>query len=181
MKKDRLLKKLGPQHKKFVLEYLKDHNAKAAAIRAGYSEKTAGQKAYNLIRDPLVVEYLAEQTQERNERVKVDADFVLEEIVKIHEMDLADILNPDGSIKSIADWPKIWRQMVSAVDLAEMFEGSGDQRQIVGILKKIKWPDKVKNLEMMGKHVNIQAFKDRIEHEGSIENLTPVVNISLTK
>lgn len=181
MKNTKPLKKLGTQHKTFVLEYLKDHNGKAAAIRAGYSENTAGQKAYNLLRDPLIVQHLAEQTQDRNERVKIDADYVLDEIVKIHEMDLADIHNPDGSVKPIQNWPKIWRQMVSAIDLAEMFEGSGDQRQMVGILKKIKWPDKVKNLELMGKHVNVQAFKDRIEHEGSIENLTPVVNINLTK
>lgn len=175
------LKKLGEQHKLFVLEYLKDHNASGAAVRAGYSERTAGQKGHDLLKDPLIIEHLAEQTQARNKRVEKDADYVLEQIVAIHEMDLADILNADGSVKPIQDWPQIWRRMVSAVDLAEMFEGRGDERQMVGVLKKIKWPDKVKNLELMGKHVNVQAFKEKIEHEGTIENLTPVVNINLTK
>ena len=41
---------------------------------------------------------------------------------------------------------------------------------MVGFLKKIKWPDKVKNLELIGKHVDVQAFKDKVEHEGTIEH-----------
>lgn len=36
---------------------------------------------------------------------------------------------------------------------------------MVGILKKIKWPDKVKNLELLGRHVSVQAFKDNVKNE----------------
>lgn len=175
------LKKLGENHKVFCLEYIKDFNGTRAAIAAGYSEKTAGAKANDLLKDPLIAEYLVSLTEARNERLKVDSDFVLQELLSIHEMDLGDILNDDATIKPVSEWPKIWRQMVSAFDLAEMFEGRGDERQLVGILKKIKFPDKVKNLELIGKHVDVQAFKERVEHEGSIENLTPVVNVNLTK
>ena len=46
-----------------------------------------------------------------------------------------------------------------------MFEGRGDDRGMVGILKKIKWPDKVKNLELLGRHVAVQAFKDNVKNE----------------
>ncbi|MDR0068187.1 terminase small subunit, partial [Acinetobacter sp. 11520] len=38
-----------------------------------------------------------------------------------------------------------------------------------GWLKKIKWPDKVKNLELLGKHISVGAFKDKVEHSGTIE------------
>ncbi|MNP57792.1 hypothetical protein D3C76_1526530 [compost metagenome] len=48
-------------------------------------------------------------------------------------------------------------------DLAEMFEGQGKERDMVGVLKKIKWPDKVRNLELLGKHVNVNAFKEQVE------------------
>ncbi|EAS6352266.1 terminase [Salmonella enterica] len=36
---------------------------------------------------------------------------------------------------------------------------------MVGLLKRIKWPDKVKNLELLGKHISIQAFKDNVKTE----------------
>jgi phage terminase small subunit len=49
-----------------------------------------------------------------------------------------------------------------------MFEGRGDNKELVGILKKIKWPDKVKNLELIGKHVDVNAFKERVEVSGTL-------------
>ena len=49
-----------------------------------------------------------------------------------------------------------------------MFEGRGDEKELVGILKKIKWPDKVKNLELIGKHVDVNAFKERLEVSGTV-------------
>ncbi len=36
------------------------------------------------------------------------------------------------------------------------------------MLKKIKWPDKIKNLEMLGKHVAVQAFRERVTHDGDV-------------
>nr|WP_164508640.1 hypothetical protein [Halomonas aestuarii] len=72
-------------------------------------------------------------------------------------MDVIDILNDDGGLKPIRDWPKVWRTTISGLDLSELWEGHGDERQLVGLLKKIKWPDKPKNLELLGKHVAVQA------------------------
>ncbi len=43
-----------------------------------------------------------------------------------------------------------------------------DEKELVGILKKIKWPDKVKNLELIGKHVDVNAFKERLEVSGTV-------------
>ncbi len=44
--------------------------------------------------------------------------------------------------------------------------GEGDN---AGLLKKIKWPDKVKNLELLGKHVDVQAFKEQTKVEHGFE------------
>lgn len=49
-----------------------------------------------------------------------------------------------------------------------MFEGRGENREMIGILKKIKWPDKVKNLELLGKHISVQAFRDQIKSEHDV-------------
>jgi phage terminase small subunit len=56
-----------------------------------------------------------------------------------------------------------------------MFEGRGEDREMVGILKKIKWPDKVKNLELLGKHVSVMAFKEQIDQKiTATHNIMPV-------
>ena len=78
-------------------------------------------------------------------------------------MDLLDILDDDMSIKPLSKWPKVWRQSLSGFDIAEMFEGAGKERDLVGLMKKIKWPDKVKNLELLGKHVAVSAFREQVE------------------
>ncbi len=57
-----------------------------------------------------------------------------------------------------------------------MFEGRGDERDLVGILKKIKWPDKVKNLELLGKHININAFSERQDIKMSLNPLSDLID-----
>ena len=171
------MKKLTPKQEAFCLEYLIDLNAKQAAIRAGYSEDTAAVIGCENLTKPNVSEYISSLQQERVNKTKVDADYVLKRLIEIDQMDVADILESDGSFKFICDWPKAWRQYLSGIDMAEMFEGAGQDRQIVGMLKKVKWPDKIRNLELLGKHIDVQAFKERSEvdvtvsHEQWLDNL----------
>lgn len=63
--------------------------------------------------------------------------------VEIDQMDVIDILNDDGSLKPIREWPKIWRTTLSGFDLSSTIMNM-DETSIETILKKIKWPDKVK-------------------------------------
>jgi len=49
---------------------------------------------------------------------------------------------------------------------------------MLGILKKIKWPDKVRNLELFGKHVTVQAFKDNVKNELVGANGLPFATLS---
>ena len=148
---------------RFVAEYLVDLNATQAAIRAGYAKKGAKDQAYQLMQMPEVAEAIKAAMGDRNKRLKVDADYVLQRLTEIDQMDFIDIMEDDGSLKPVRNWPKVWRQYLSGFDLAEMFEGQGKDRDMVGILKKIKWPDKVRNLELLGKHVNVNAFKEQVE------------------
>lgn len=168
--------KLTDKQEAFCREYLVDLNATQAAIRAGYSVNTAGKIGSENLAKPEIQSYLSELKSIRNERNKIDADYVLRRLVEIDQMDVLDILTEDMSIKPVSQWPATWRRYISGFDVANMFEGGGDEREMVGILKKIKWPDKVKNLELLGKHVDVQAFKDKLEteHKGSIN----VVNYS---
>ncbi|UVE47597.1 terminase small subunit [Pseudomonas chlororaphis] len=153
---------LTAKQRQFVVEYLIDLNATQAAIRAGYAAKGAKDQAYQLMQNPKVLEAIQAAMAERIKRTKVDADYVHQRLTEIDQMDVADIMNDDMSLKPLSQWPKVWRQSISGVDLADMFEGQGKDRSMIGILKKIKWPDKTRNLELLGKHVNVNAFRDQV-------------------
>lgn len=153
----------------YCQEYIKcPENQTQAAINAGYSPNTAAKFASQNMRDERVQKRIAELMEERNKRMRVSADYVLMRLVEIDQMDVLDILNDDMSIKPVSEWPKVWRQYLTGFELADMFEGRGDEKELVGILKKIKWPDKVKNLELIGKHVDVNAFKERLEVSGTV-------------
>ncbi|MEW5251472.1 terminase small subunit [Microbulbifer sp. 2201CG32-9] len=162
---------LKDKQKLFVIEYLKDLNATQAAIRAGYSKRTAHSQGPRLLENVGVKAAIEKARESRSERTQVDADYVLKRLAEIDQMDVLDILADDGSLKPIREWPKVWRQFLSGMELTELWEGSGYQRQIVGVLKKIKWPDKVKNLELLGKHVNVQAFREQKEVKVTLQSL----------
>ena len=156
------------KQKIFVKEYLIDLNATQAAIRAGYSAKNADKIGSQLLGKTSVFAAIEKAQEERAGKLSIDAEYVLNRLVEIDQMDVLDIMDEKMSIKPVSEWPKVWRQYLSGFDLAEMFEGTGDDRAMVGILKKIKWPDKTRNLELLGKHINVQAFKDRVEQTGSV-------------
>ncbi|EPL9571160.1 MULTISPECIES: terminase small subunit [Providencia] len=166
---------LNDKQEMFCREYLVDLNATQAAIRAGYSEKTANRIAAQLLSKLDIEKRIQELMNRRSERLDIDADYVLKRLVDIDQMDVLDILHDDGGIKPIHEWPKVWRTSLSGMDLAEMFESKDGERDLVGIMKKIKWPDKVKNLELLGKHVKVQAFKEQIEQKvEATHNIMPV-------
>lgn len=158
---------LNPKHQRFVDEYIKDLNATQAAARAGYSAKTANEQGARLLANVSVQAAIQERIKERGERTKIDADYVLRRLAEIDQMDVLDILRDDMTLKPVSEWPKVWRQYLSGFDLAEMFEGAGEDRAMVGITKKLKWPDKVRNLELLGKHVGVNAFRDKVEVTGN--------------
>ncbi|AZD84996.1 Phage terminase small subunit [Pseudomonas chlororaphis subsp. aureofaciens] len=138
---------LTAKQRQFVVEYLIDLNATQAAIRAGYAAKGAKDQAYQLMQNPKVLEAIHAAMAERNKRVQVDADYVLQRLTDIDQMDLAAIHDDDGKLLPIRQWPQIWRQMVKEVDMK-----SG----------KVKFHDKLRALELIGKHVSVNAFREQI-------------------
>lgn len=168
-RKSTQFKPLTAMQEAYCQSYIKTpENQTQAAINAGFSPNTAAVKASVMMRDERIQKRIAELMEERNKRMRVSADYVLMRLVEIDQMDVIDILNDDMSIKPVSEWPKVWRQYLTGFELADMFEGRGDEKELVGILKKIKWPDKVKNLELIGKHVDVNAFKERMEVSGTV-------------
>ena len=155
---------LTDKQEMFCREYLIDLNATQAAIRAGYSEKTSNEQGARLLANVSVQIRISELKAVRNDRIDVDADYVLKRLFEIDKMDVLDILKDDGGLKVVHEWPKVWRTTLSGLDILTTVTNF-DETTMENILKKIKWPDKVKNLELLGKHVAVQAFREQAAHE----------------
>lgn len=148
---------LTKKQRLFVDEYLIDLNATQAAIRAGYSTRRATEIGYQLLQRPEVAQAIQAAMAERSKRTEVEADYVIRRLREIDEMDVLDIHEDDGSFKPIREWPKVWRQFLSGIEIAELFEGRGDDRRIAGVLRKVKWPDKLRNMELLSRHVGTES------------------------
>lgn len=140
----------------FCHEYLIDFNAKQAAIRAGYKASSAVVTASRLMATDVVSARIDSLVNERKIRVLASADYVLQRLIDIDQLDIADIVDSEGNLLPIGQWNEAWRLSVSALDVSEMKTASA-------VVKKIKMPDKLKNLELLGKHTSVLAFKERSE------------------
>lgn len=149
----------------FCREYLIDLNATQAAIRAGYSEKTAKEQATQHLSKLHIKNRIDELKAERNEKVDINAYYVLNRLVQIDQLDVADVIDDNGDLIPVKQWPKTWRTSINAIEVVQM-KSSED---VVAFLKKIKMPDKVKNLELLGKHINVSAFKENYDITGDIK------------
>ena len=164
---------LNAKQEAFCREYIIDLNATQAAIRAGYSERTAQEQSSRLLSNVIVSDRVADLMRDRSSRVRIDADYVLNRLAEIDQMDVADILTEDGSLKPIKDWPKVWRTTLSGLDVMTVF--NSEEATTESVLKKIKWPDKVRNLELLGKHVNVNAFAEK-KQDGGNEDLAESIS-----
>jgi len=151
----------------FVREYLVDLNATQAAIRAGYSARTANKTASRLLVNVDIQAAVSAAKAKRAEQVGYTAQRVLQRHAEIDEMDVADILDDSGDLLPIKAWPKVWRRTISGIEITTV--GNGDN---IAILKKVRWPDKLRNLELLGRHVDIQAYG---EPKGSTSDLVDVL------
>ncbi|PZP53765.1 MAG: terminase [Agrobacterium fabrum] len=154
---------LTKKQRRFVEEYLIDLNGAQAAIRAGYSGRNANDQAAQLLAKPAIRDAIASAMQSRSERTQVDADWVLQRLATEADADLADLYDDDNNLLPVEDWPLIWRQgLVTGVDIEVLFEGQGEDRKEVGRVKKIRMSDRIRRLELIGKHVRVNAFQETI-------------------
>lgn len=145
--------KLTAKRQRFVEEFQVDLNGTQAAIRAGYSAKTANEQAARLLANVSVQEAVAEAQKARSERVQIDADWVLKKLVEDVEADLTDIFNADGGLYPVGQWPDAFRKgLVAGVEVEEIRGPEGD---FLGYTKKIKLSDRLRRLELIGRHLGM--------------------------
>lgn len=158
---------LTPKQQRFVDEYLVDLNATQAAIRAGYSKKTARAIGAENLTKPDIAQAISEGQAKRAERTKVDADWVLQRLAIEADADLADLYAPTGALKPISEWPMIWRKgLVAGIETQQEFEIVDGEKKPAGVVHKVKISDRIKRLELIGKHIAVGAFAEKHEHTG---------------
>jgi len=165
---------LNDKQRRFVGEYLIDLNATQAAIRAGYSEKTAGQQAFDLLKKPEIQESISTAMKAREERTEITQDRVLRELAKIG---FADIRK---AVKWGADLPVVNSEtgevlIANGVVLVSSEQIDDDTAAAVSEISqtaqgvKIKMHDKKGALVDIGKHLGM--FVDRVDATVSTRQL----------
>lgn len=150
---------ITPKKQRFVDEYLVDLNATQAAIRAGYSAKTAHSQGPRLLDDVGVKELIAEAMAKRSESTKITAERVLQELGRVAFFDPRRLLNADGSPKPINELDDDTAAVLAGMDVQEEYVGVGDERRFVGYTKKVKMADKVAALSLAMRHLGMLTDK----------------------
>lgn len=150
--------KLTDLQEQFCREYLVDLNATQAAKRAGYSEQSARQQGSENLSKPAIQERIEALMQERSRRVEVTSDLVLSELLLIAKTDLSRAFDAQGNLLPVPKIPEEIRRAISAVEVTVSALGVAT--------KKVKFLDKIKSLELLGKHLKL--FTEKIEHSGTV-------------
>lgn len=152
---------LRPKRRRFVAEYLLDHNATQAAIRTGYAARSAKVTASRLLDNADVQAALREALAAQQQRLELKADDVLRELLRVGLVDPARLVDDGGRLLPVAEMPEDVRRAISSIEVEELFEGRGEARERVGTLRKVKFWDKPKALELLGRHLKL--FTDLVE------------------
>ena len=148
----------------FIKEYLIDLNATQAAIRAGYSEKTASQQGERLLRNVQVSAAIQEAMNKRSNKLEITAERVLQEIAKLAFYDPRNFFDDDGRIKPISELDENTAMALGGIETLHKI--IGDEKDGMAVVTKIKLVDQGQNLERLGRHLKL--FTDKVEHSGSL-------------
>lgn len=146
------------KQKRFVEEYLIDLNATQAAIRAGYSPDTAYSIGNENMKKPEIKAKIDKAMAERSRRTGVNADRVVMELAKIAFVNAGDVIDAETATVK----PDAARDDTAAIQSVKVKTFGED-----GLEREIKMADKLKALELLGKHLGM--FKDKVELSGTLE------------
>jgi len=149
---------LLPKQSKFVAEYLICGNATQAAIHAGYSAKTAYSIGQENLKKPVIAALLAQKQvviakrqDERLEAMELTSARVLREIARIAFFDPRKMFHADGKPKAITELDDDTAAAIAGLEVLEEYAGSGQDRELVGHVKKYKIADKNSALDKAAK------------------------------
>lgn len=163
------------KQQRFVAEYLKDLNATQAAIRAGYSAKTANQSGPRLLVHVGIAaavkvgqaKRLAEAQvalEVETGEAHIDAVRVLLELGRLATVDQRCFYDAHGNLKPITDWTPAMGAVVAGFEVIKKNAQAGDG--VIDTIHKFKVWDKTKALDLLAKHFGLLI--EKVEHSGEV-------------
>lgn len=146
----------------FVWAYVKHRNKAAAARECGKPEKWASTYGRRLYNRPHVKRAIDEAVGLICLELKIDAIWVLRQLVELYEMDFEEIIKVNGVGEPEFDFSEATPEMLSALEQIDISPTK------YGTKISVKLPSKHKLLETIGRHVDVNAFKEHIEHSGAV-------------
>lgn len=169
---------LTPKKERFCQEYLIDFNNTQAAIRCGYSRKTAYSIGWELLRKPEIQARINELRAKTANEFSITKESLMAELMAIKNAKLEDITDPEtGAILPPAKWPEHMKGVISSLESDELFEGRGEDRAVVGFTKKVKLWEKTKAIEILNKMLGFNAPDKVAAVTPEGEAVTPIIKI----
>jgi phage terminase small subunit len=93
----------------------------------------------------------------------VDSDFVLKRLLEEINADAADLYDANGELLPVPSWPVVWRRgLVSTIRTTTLY-GRGEERGTpIGHQTDVVLVDRARRLELLGKHIKVNAFSDKV-------------------
>lgn len=154
---------------RFCEEYLIDLNGTQAAIRAGYSPRTANEQAAQLLAKLSIQEYLQIRQKELQEKTGITQERVLKEYARIAFFDIRNIYGAGNALSDISDLSDDAAGAIASVKVMEEKGGNGKGEQVViGWTKEVKLHNKVSALDSLAKHLGMFE-KDNAQKKADID------------
>jgi phage terminase small subunit len=169
-------KPLNHRHARFAEEYVKDFKKQEAAIRAGFSPKSAHVTANRLLKNAKVQAAIAILTEEASKNARKSKDDILKELELLSFSNITDFIywNESG-VTFLKDSESIPRELAAAIESIEVIEESmpipgtgqdGQPKKMKTVLRtKVKLHPKLQSIVNLMKHHGM--LRERVEHMGS--------------
>ncbi len=158
---DKREKKLNRRQIRFIKEYMKDHNASAAARRAGYKGQ-ANVVGPRLLANVSVAAELDKQCEELFAKIDVTDQMILDEVRKLGFFNAKRCFDANGNPLEIHEMDDDTAAAIAGFEFVTLYDGSGEQKHAFGQLRKFKIADKRGALELLGRHRKL--WTDKVEH-----------------
>lgn len=143
------------KQRRFVEEYLIDLNATQAAIRAGYKVDNAQQMGSENLSKPVIRDAIGRAMAERSKRTGINQDRVVRELARVAFVNAHDVIDTrTGGVRD--DAPADDLAAIQSVKVKQMDLDNG-----TSIEREVRLNDKLKALELLGKHLGM--FKDKVD------------------
>lgn len=145
---------LTDRQKRFCIEYINaNFNGAEAARKAGYAEDSAHVQASQFLTNPNIQTYIELLKKDLGLRLGITQERIAQEMAKIAFFNIADILNDDGSLKSLDGLDRDLTANIKSVELVELIS----EKEVIGKVKKIGLNDKQAALTGLNKMLGYDA------------------------